>query len=895
MGIFSGKAKPANYRTPRAITSAATPVRLRDRSELEKLRHQGAVSRAWQLENWRVYDNLGEVNYAFNLVASALSRVRIHAAVVLNPDEPPTEVTDSIAVETLDGKEIGAPGGVAPEIAVKAREYIAQLGQGDGIPSLLRAYGLNKNTAGECYLCLLDDEWSIRSTFELMVDPGGSMRLQPSASTTTAAPREIPKDGSTVIRMWTKHPQYSSDPDCSLRAVLFLCEQLIKLNRMINNAIQSRMNAGILQVASEILAAAATPGAEGNVDNPDDVETEGFQADLNAAMTQPIIDDQSGAAVIPLVVNTPHEYMDGIKWITLARDVDEHMLAYAENLLTRILNGIPIPKDSIVGFQNVRYCVDDETEALTRNGWVRRADLRVGDSVLVLDHDTGLSRWEPVLAVNQFDVVDEPVLSIEGEGHSSLTTDGHRWPIVKAGKKVSGSRRRWTTSADGFSATDRVPTAAEASDTPTEAKYSDDFVRLIALYTSDGCRVDAPRGRPWVSIGKQADHPGVNTIRGILTRLYGPAARGQGINRAAWNEYYDESQNRLMFRLNVDASEDVFAITDDPTKVVPLDFVHALTRAQLDLFLEAFVDLGDGHLRSGSTIQTYQSEPGRLDALALAGVLAGRMVRWSDVAPGRPTPSGGMSSDSVRLLISKHRLTVSPGRIDREWTTYTGTVWCPTTAAGTWFARRNGKVFFTGNSNAQSIQEEFYKQSVEPLALAFCDDLTSAYLQPLLQAKAAAEGWPLDDVKKLVVWYDPSEITTRPDRGADADAGWDRGALSDDAWRKAHGFSAEDAPSVEEKLMREIIRNPQLPPNLIDFLARELLPQYFKGAPPLITKAQAGMDEAATTPLQKAKQPPDTQLRGTPRPADRMNGKPPAGSDDQTPPPGGTLPPRTQQ
>lgn len=544
-----GRAKAQRFNAPRAITSAAAPVRLRDRSELEKLRHQGAVSRAWQLETWRVYDNLGEINFAFNLIATALSRIRIHAAVNVNPDEPPTEVTDAIALELSNGKEVGAPGGIDAQIAVQAREYLADLNTGDGISTLLRSYALNKLVAGECYLALVDDKWSIRSTFELMVDPGGSMRLQPSASTSQVTPTDIPKE-STVIRLWTKHPQYSSDPDCSLRAVLFLCEQLIKLNRMINNAIQSRMNAGILLVSTDVERAAQTPGTEDNVSDPDAAETDPFRADLHATMTQPIVDDQSGAAVIPMTIFVPPDQVEnGVRWVSLARDIDEHMIAYAENLLARILNGISIPKDAITGFQNIRF------------------------------------------------------------------------------------------------------------------------------------------------------------------------------------------------------------------------------------------------------------------------------------------------------------------------------------------------------SNAQQITEDIFRQAVEPLAMAFCDDIGATYLQPLMIAKAKVEGWDLDQVRKVVPWYDPSEVVTRPDRGADADAGWDRGALSDDAWRQSHGFSAADAPSVEEKLMREIVRNPQLPPNLIDFLARELLPQFFKGAPPLITKAQAGMDEAATTPLEKSRQQQKPNAsQSIDNPANDL--RYPAGSDDQAPPPGGTLPPR---
>jgi hypothetical protein len=455
-------------------------------------------------------------------------------------------------MELSEGKEVGARGGVDPRLALRARELMSKLNSGHGLPTLQRAYALNRLTAGECYLCLIEDEWSIKSTFELIVDSGGTMKLQPSITTGSIPPRDLPQ-GSSVYRMWSPHPRFSGDPDAGLRSVLYLAEQLIRLNRMISNTIASRMNAGILQVATQIAEAARTPGTEDNInDDPATVpETDPFDTMIMNAMTQPVQDDQAGAAVIPVILKHDHQYMDGVKWTSLARDIDQHMTLYAENLLGRILNGISIPKDAITGFQNVRY------------------------------------------------------------------------------------------------------------------------------------------------------------------------------------------------------------------------------------------------------------------------------------------------------------------------------------------------------ANAQQITQDTFTQSVEPLALAFCDDLTDIYLKPLLKADMVDAGWDPEQVDKIVVWYDPSEVVTRPDRGADADAGWDRGALSDDAWRRAHGFSADDAPSEEEKLQRMLVRAAQLPPNLVDYLARKLYPEYFEDAPPLVTQNQAGMAEAATAPL-GAHHPEGAAAGRNPANQFRLRSLPeqhPVSSTAQDEPPGGRLPP----
>ena len=48
------------------------------------------------------------------------------------------------------------------------------------------------------------------------------------------------------------------------------------------------------------------------------------------------------------------------------------------------------------------YCADMETEILSDSGWLNCHDLRIGDNVLTLNHETGLSEWQPVQAVNVF-------------------------------------------------------------------------------------------------------------------------------------------------------------------------------------------------------------------------------------------------------------------------------------------------------------------------------------------------------------------------------------------------------------------------------------------------------------------------------------------------------------
>jgi len=113
-----------------------------------------------------------------------------------------------------------------------------------------------------------------------------------------------------------------------------------------------------------------------------------------------------------------------------------------------------------------------------------------------------------------------------------------------------------------------------------------------------------------------------------------------------------------------------------------------LTRAQLELFIQTSID-ADGWRRpeGDDTAVIAQRDRARIDAFQIACTMAGKAgtVRVN---------SAGMWT----MCITK-----SPWRTPAQ-DDYTerfvedGVVWCPTTGNSTWFARRNGTVYATGNT-----------------------------------------------------------------------------------------------------------------------------------------------------------------------------------------------------
>lgn len=368
------------------------------------------------------------------------------------------------------------------------------------------------------------------------------------------------------------------------------------------------------------------------------------------------------------------------------------------------LVGLPSGGDSM--------CVDLETEILTRRGWKSQAELIIGEDVLTLNHDTGLSEWQPLQDVNRFIVKDRDMISIEMQGHSSFSTDDHKWPVVFTSDKNSSQQRILRMSRD-LKRTDALITAAMSADVPTEPKYRDELVELVAWFCTEGCvlpvNTSLPISQDNATVGiAQSDRVNpehVQRIRASLTRLFGNQ----------WSEY--RSGDMVSWRLKREAGVEILAVMEDSTKakVVSREFLYLLTQSQLESFIRVSI-WADG-CESNGQMTFKQKNIDRLERFELACVLAGfatmrharedgaevTMRRRGDL---RPAQADRRARRFGREIIQHQR--------------FDGVVWCPTTPNGTWFARRRGTTYFTHNtySNVSSLFDYHDRSMLKPVANA---------------------------------------------------------------------------------------------------------------------------------------------------------------------------------
>ena len=359
-------------------------------------------------------------------------------------------------------------------------------------------------------------------------------------------------------------------------------------------------------------------------------------------------------------------------------------------------------------FEVWRYCADEETEILTRSGYKSHHDLVEGEEVLTLNMTTGLSEWQGVSAVNRFPVEDEEMLSVEMQGHSSLTTMDHRWPVMSSRREHLGQSkygpRQWERTihrSRDLQREDKFIRAAAAV-LPQQPKYADAFVEVVGWFITEGHCNTLGYAQNIAQSHKVNPHK-VERIRTALTKTFGPGVdqfttrTGKRADRLPqWRESVSPSKPDLtLFRLNSVAGALLAEVA--PRKVASWEFIHSLTESQLTLFLDAVV-AGDGSVRKGDGYRSIvQNSLERLVPIQVAASLLGidttYQTEQKHVGNGKPT--------TVLSLCEKSKYITPWGQSGRNVSTrrYTGTVWCPTTPNGTWFARRGGTHYFTGNSD----------------------------------------------------------------------------------------------------------------------------------------------------------------------------------------------------
>ena len=331
------------------------------------------------------------------------------------------------------------------------------------------------------------------------------------------------------------------------------------------------------------------------------------------------------------------------------------------------------------------YCADTETEILTEGGWKRHHELSMGDRVLTLDPTSQAISWAKLEAINIFPYEGQ-LVHWSSNRVDALTTEDHRWlspwgfrttkEIVDSGRYVQ------LAGGDPRQAFERIPS------------YPDEMVELAGWVLTEGWM--RPGGSIEISQSVKENPGHCERIAELCAWL-----REQGFH------VRDQLQKQGTMRrwyLSVDAG--AYLSIAIPNKELSPDFILSLTVDQARLLFDVLMD-GDGYYDKGGSRYWSQQDQGRIDGFQMLSALLGIRTRSrvSDYYNG----SEIVAYRTQGAFTRSHQFT-------RE--DYSGEVWCPTVATGTWMARRNGVTYWTGNTGYEKKEEKYATVTFKPVEVA---------------------------------------------------------------------------------------------------------------------------------------------------------------------------------
>jgi len=344
------------------------------------------------------------------------------------------------------------------------------------------------------------------------------------------------------------------------------------------------------------------------------------------------------------------------------------------------------------------YCIPDNVEALTKRGWLSESDINTDDEIL--SYDDGNMRWSAIKSIFRDHNYNGMMHSLSNMHMDYLATPGH--------KLVTN---RGLVPIEYVLGSDRVILMGEAEETSFSQIYSDAFVELLGWIVTEGTyQLPKKSIQIYQNAGPYADR-----IRNCLIKLdYGFSEAPHG-----------KSGVNICFSLRRPASAEIFKIL--PEKNLNMDFITSLTRDQRFILIDTMID-GDGH-----RLKNYKGSPSRrydqkcsthMDLFqALCSISGYRTHNYKRLMENY-SKTGHITMNRLTFL-SKNKNTTNAGSIDfngglvknrgvniknkhnhpnKPTTPYQGTVWCPETEYGCFLARRNGKVYLTGNTYNDEMQ-----------------------------------------------------------------------------------------------------------------------------------------------------------------------------------------------
>lgn len=303
----------------RSLTAAAAQIQL-DTGSVWRTR---VTDEDWQREGWRHYDINGELRFASNRHAAALSQVRIYVADVDDRGGPGEETTDE-KLQQLGETLFGGPAAKAEALRTLGVCFYI------GGEAYIVAEGATNPKSDVWYIVTANQIKKTGSAYEVKrpaVHGGGKAVLQPR------------KD--LLMRAWTPHPRNQDIADSPTRSVLPTLREIERLTQLTFSQIDSRLLSAGLLLFPQGTSFPKADGTPGNLNDLMAMVMEVAKAQLQGAGT--------AAGVVPIFAEVPVDAAQRPEHLTFDTPIQGELKEKLEQAIHRLAVGLDLDPNELLG------------------------------------------------------------------------------------------------------------------------------------------------------------------------------------------------------------------------------------------------------------------------------------------------------------------------------------------------------------------------------------------------------------------------------------------------------------------------------------------------------------------------------------------------------------------
>jgi len=304
------------------------------------------------------------------------------------------------------------------------------------------------------------------------------------------------------------------------------------------------------------------------------------------------------------------------------------------------------------------YCVPDDSEALTKEGWKLRKDLKVGELILTYNIEKDLLEWKPIQGLASFEY-NQDINVISNGAKKFRCTSEHKWPVHRVYKDT-----RSLVKFEDLKAGHRLIMSASCEEN-VGSIFTPEQAALYGWIITDGT---------WRFRGNHCE-----------SRIYQKEKFLDEIEKLVENKGKCVNGVRR-YRVT---KEKLKPLYEHLKNFDPVSIVLKLDKAASQAMYEAMY-MAEGSQTTEKTgnsyffSQTEKHEKNKKikEAFQILCTLLGKTTTYTN--------------RGIKIVRGSRYKKVCASEIYTEH--YSGVVWCPNTENQTWVMRQEGQIVLTGNT-----------------------------------------------------------------------------------------------------------------------------------------------------------------------------------------------------